>query len=182
MSKKYNATLNLPRTKFSMRGNLTQKEPRILEKWEKMNLYEVVRRQAEGKPQFILHDGPPYANGAIHMGQALNKVLKDIIVKFHSLIGYDAPYVPGWDTHGLPIEQRVIKSSQVSRHALDPVEFRKRCRDYALHYVEIQKGQFKRLGVRGDWENPYLTLNPEFEAIQIGVLGKWPKKVIFIKA
>lgn len=176
MSKKYNATLNLPRTKFSMRGNLTQKEPRILEKWEKMNLYEVVRRQAEGKPQFILHDGPPYANGAIHMGQALNKVLKDIIVKFHSLIGYDAPYVPGWDTHGLPIEQRVIKSSQVSRHALDPVEFRKRCRDYALHYVEIQKGQFKRLGVRGDWENPYLTLNPEFEAIQIGVFGEMAQK------
>ncbi len=176
MSKKYNATLNLPRTEFSMRGNLTQKEPRILEKWEKMNLYEVVRRQAEGKPQFILHDGPPYANGAIHMGQALNKVLKDIIVKFHSLIGYDAPYVPGWDTHGLPIEQRVIKSSQVSRHALDPVEFRKRCRDYALHYVEIQKGQFKRLGVRGDWENPYLTLNPQFEAIQIGVFGEMAQK------
>lgn len=173
---RYNATLNLPQTEFPMRGNLPQKEPEILEKWEKMELYKVVQGQSKGKPKFILHDGPPYANGNIHMGHTMNKVLKDIIVKYHSMRGYDAPYVPGWDTHGLPIEQQAIKALGLNRHAQNPVEFRQRCREYALKYVETQREQFKRLGVRGDWEHPYVTLDPKFEAVQIGVFGDMAKK------
>lgn len=174
--KKYNETLNLPQTDFPMRGNLTQKEPEILAKWGKMDLYKVIQEKTKGKPQFNLHDGPPYANGDIHMGHALNKVLKDMIIKFHSMTGYDVPYVPGWDTHGLPIEQQAIKTLGLNRHAQDPVEFRKCCREYALKYVDIQKEQFKRLGVRGDWDHPYVTLEPKFEAVQIGVFGDMAKK------
>ena len=135
-----------------------------------------VQEANTGKPQFILHDGPPYANGNIHLGHTLNKVLKDIIVKFYSISGYDSPYVPGWDTHGLPIEQQAIKNMGIDRHRTDIVEFRRHCRDYALKYVDLQREQFKRLGVRGDWDNPYLTLNPEFEAIQIKVFGEMAKK------
>ncbi|MGI6587571.1 MAG: isoleucine--tRNA ligase [Peptococcia bacterium] len=177
MSKKeYNETLNLPRTDFSMRGNLVRKEPKILEKWGKMDLYKVVQEKTKGRPQFNLHDGPPYANGDIHMGHALNKILKDMVIKFHSMTGYDVPYVPGWDTHGLPIEQQAIKTLGLNRHAQDPVEFRKCCREYALKYIDIQKEQFKRLGVRGDWDNPYVTLDPKFEAVQIGVFGEMAKK------
>jgi len=174
--KKYNQTLNLPQTDFPMRGNLPQKEPEILEKWSKMDLYQAVQEKTKGRPKFILHDGPPYANGDIHMGHTLNKVLKDMIVKFHSMAGYDVPYVPGWDTHGLPIEQQAIKTLGLNRHAQDPVEFRKCCRDYALKYIDIQREQFKRLGVRGDWEHPYVTLDPKFEAVQIGIFGEMAKK------
>ncbi len=173
---KYNDTLNLPQTEFPMRGNLPQREPEILQKWEEMKLYKVVQKATAGKPKFILHDGPPYANGNIHLGHTLNKVLKDIIVKYRSQNGYDAPYVPGWDTHGLPIEQQAIKALGLNRHAIDPVEFRRHCKEYALKYVGIQREQFKRLGVRGDWENPYVTLDPEFEAVQIGVFGEMAKK------
>ncbi len=174
--KTYNETLNLPKTDFPMRGNLPQREPEILEKWEEMDIYRVVQEATKGRPQYILHDGPPYANGDIHMGHTLNKVLKDIIVKYRSQNGYDSPYIPGWDTHGLPIEQQAIKALGLNRHATSTVEFRKRCQEYALKYVGIQREQFKRLGVRGDWENPYLTLHPEFEAIQIGVFGEMAKK------
>jgi len=174
--KKYNETLNLPQTDFPMRGNLPQKEPEILEKWSRMDLYEVVQEKTQGRPKFILHDGPPYANGNIHMGHTLNKVIKDMIIKFHSMAGFDVPYVPGWDTHGLPIEQQAIKALGLNRHAQDPVEFRKCCRDYALKYVDIQKEQFKRLGVRGDWDHPYVTLDAKFEAVQIGVFGEMAKK------
>ncbi|MCR4441151.1 MAG: isoleucine--tRNA ligase [Peptococcaceae bacterium] len=173
---KYNETLNLPKTEFPMRANLPQREPEILRKWEEIKLYDTVQESCKGRPKFILHDGPPYANGDIHLGHTLNKVLKDIIVKFHSLRGYDSPYVPGWDTHGLPIEQQAIKALGLNRHAADPLEFRRHCREYALKYVDIQREQFKRLGVRGDWENPYLTLSPEFEAVQIGVFGEMAKK------
>lgn len=173
---KYNETLNLPRTEFPMRGNLPQREPEILDKWEKMNIYQMVNEAAKGKPKFILHDGPPYANGNIHLGHTLNKVLKDIIVKYRTQNGYDAPYVPGWDTHGLPIEQQAIKALGINRHATDPLEFRRHCKEYALKYVEIQKEQFKRLGVRGDWNNPYVTLQPKFEAAQIGIFGEMAKK------
>lgn len=173
---KYNETLNLPQTDFPMRGNLPQKEPKILARWEEMDLYNVVQEKTQGKPHFILHDGPPYANGNIHMGHTLNKVIKDIVIKYRSMAGYDAPYVPGWDTHGLPIEQQAIKILGLNRHAQDPVEFRKCCREFALKYVELQKKQFKRLGVRGDWDNPYITLKPKFEAVQIGVFGEMAKK------
>ena len=172
----WSKTLNLPRTEFPMRANLPQKEPEILEFWDKINLYGLVQRKTAGRPKFILHDGPPYANGHIHLGHALNKILKDIIVKYHSMNGFDAPYVPGWDTHGLPIEQQAIKTLGINRHAMDPVEFRRHCKDYALRFVDIQRDEFKRLGVRGDWANPYLTLMPEYEARQIEIFGEMAKK------
>ncbi|MDS1029608.1 isoleucine--tRNA ligase [Bacillota bacterium LX-D] len=172
----YDKTLNLPKTDFPMRGNLPQREPEVLKFWEEKNIYKMVQEANQGKPKFILHDGPPYANGDIHLGTTLNKVLKDIIVKFYSMSGYDAPYVPGWDTHGLPIEQQAIKNLKLNRHEIDPVEFRNRCAEYALKYVNIQRESFKRLGVRGEWDNPYLTLKPEYEAAQIGVFGEMATK------
>jgi isoleucyl-tRNA synthetase len=172
----YRNTLNLPETEFPMRGNLPQREPEILKKWEDNNLYEEVQKARSGRTKFILHDGPPYANGDIHLGHALNKVLKDIIVKYKTMMGYDSPYVPGWDTHGLPIEQQVIKKLGVNRHAVSTVEFRTKCKEYAEKYVGIQREQFKRLGIRGDWEQPYLTLEKDYEAAQIGVFGEMAKK------
>lgn len=172
----YRNTLNLPETDFPMRGNLPQKEPEILKSWEESQLYEKVQKARAGRPKFILHDGPPYANGDIHLGHAINKVLKDIVVKYKTMMGFDAPYVPGWDTHGLPIEQQVIKKLGVNRHAVSVLDFRKNCKDYAEKYVGIQREQFKRLGVRGDWEHPYLTLQKEYEAAQIGVFGDMTHK------
>lgn len=172
----YRDTLNLPETDFPMRGNLPQREPEISKNWEENNLYERVQKARAGHPKFILHDGPPYANGDIHLGHALNKVLKDIIVKYKTMMGYDSPYVPGWDTHGLPIEQQVIKKLGVNRHAVSPLEFRARCKEYAQKYISIQREGFKRLGVRGDWEHPYLTFHKDYEAEQIGVFGEMAKK------
>ncbi|KAF1084808.1 Isoleucine--tRNA ligase [Sporotomaculum syntrophicum] len=172
----YGKTLNLPKTDFPMRGNLPQREPEIMKFWEQNDIYRLVQQHNSGKPKFILHDGPPYANGHIHLGHTLNKVLKDIIVKYHSMTGYDAPYVPGWDTHGLPIEQQAIKNLGLNRHAVDTVEFRQKCKEYALQFVDIQREEFKRLGVRGDWEHPYVTLMPHFEARQIGVFGEMAKR------
>lgn len=172
----YSKTLNLPQTDFPMRGNLPQREPELLKFWEEIDLYQKVQEQGKGKEKFILHDGPPYANGDIHLGHTLNKVLKDMIVKFKSMDGFDAPYIPGWDTHGLPIEQRAIKDLGLNRHKVSTVEFRQKCADYAMKYVGIQREQFKRLGVRGDWEHPYITLMPEYEAVQIGVFGEMAKK------
>lgn len=167
----WSKTLNLPKTDFPMRANLPQREPEILQFWEEIDAYHLVQAKTAGRPKFILHDGPPYANGHIHLGHALNKILKDIIIKFHSMSGFDAPYVPGWDTHGLPIEQQAIKNLGINRHAVGPVEFRRRCKEYALKFVDIQREEFKRLGVRGDWKNPYLTLVPGYEARQIEVFG-----------
>ncbi len=172
----YGKTLNLPQTDFPMRGNLPQREPELLEKWYEMDIYRQVGEKNKGKDKFILHDGPPYANGDIHLGHALNKILKDMIVKYKSMTGYDAPYVPGWDTHGLPIEQKAIKDLGINRHQVSKVEFRERCKEYALKYVNLQREEFKRLGVRGDWDHPYLTLQPEFEAVQIGAFGEMAKK------
>ncbi|MHB1127866.1 MAG: isoleucine--tRNA ligase [Bacillota bacterium] len=172
----YGKTLNLPQTDYPMRANLPQREPEILRFWEEQDIYRAVQRMHDGQPKFILHDGPPYANGDIHLGTTLNKVLKDTIVKFYSMIGYDAPYVPGWDTHGLPIEQQAIKALGLDREKIGVVEFRRHCRDYALKYVDVQRNQFRRLGVRGDWDNPYLTLDPGFEAVQIGVFGEMARK------
>lgn len=172
----YRDTLNLPETDFPMRGNLPQREPDTLKKWEEDNLYEEIQKARAGHKKFILHDGPPYANGDIHLGHALNKVLKDIIVKYKTMMGYDAPYVPGWDTHGLPIEQQVIKKLGLNRHAVSTLEFRARCKEYAKKYITIQRDGFKRLGVRGDWDHPYLTFHKEYEAEQIGVFGEMAKK------
>lgn len=177
----YGKTLNLPQTDFPMRGNLPKKEPEILKFWEDVNIYDTVQKHNAGKKKYVLHDGPPYANGDIHLGHTLNKILKDIIVKYRSQNGYDAPYVPGWDTHGLPIELQAIKNLGLNRHEIDKVKFRQHCKEYALKYVELQKEQFKRLGVRGDWDNPYLTLHKEFEAEQIGVFGEMAKKGFIYK-
>lgn len=176
MSQDYNSTLNLPQTEFSMRGNLTQKEPKMLEKWEGERLYYQLMDKNEGKPSYMLHDGPPYANGDIHLGTALNKILKDIVIKYKNMSGFKAPYVPGWDTHGLPIELKAMKKIGVENGAIPPAELRKHCKEFALSYVDKMKDQFKRLGVWGDFDDPYLTLKPEFEANQIEVFGEMATK------
>ncbi len=172
----YNKTLNLPETDYPMRGNLPTKEPGMVEKWDNEALYKEIVNKNEGKPSYILHDGPPYANGDIHLGTALNKILKDIIVKQKNMSGYQANYVPGWDTHGLPIELKAMKAIGVENGAIPPLELRKHCRDYALSYVDNQRTQFKRIGVLGDFDDPYLTLKPEFEARQIQVFGEMAKR------
>ncbi len=172
----YKHTLNLPKTDFPMRANLPKREPEIQKFWDDIGLYRKTREHRRGREKFILHDGPPYANGDIHMGHALNKILKDIVVRFATMEGYDAPYVPGWDTHGLPIELKAIKDLGLDRHEVGPVELRRRCKEYALKYKDIQLKQFVRLGVMGDWDNPYITLDPEFEAEQVRVFGKMARK------
>ncbi|HBR14584.1 MAG TPA: isoleucine--tRNA ligase [Candidatus Omnitrophica bacterium] len=159
----YQQTLNLPKTDFSMRAGLAQKELLYLEKWEKEGLYARIRETRRGRPSFILHDGPPYANGNIHIGHALNKILKDVIIKFKTMEGLDCAYVPGWDCHGLPIEHQLLKELKQRKHEVDCLDFRKKAHDYAMKYVGIQRDQFKRLGVLGEWENPYLTLSPDYE-------------------
>ncbi|WP_342041702.1 isoleucine--tRNA ligase [Bacillus sp. OTU2372] len=171
----YKDTLLMPKTEFPMRGNLPQREPEIQAKWEEMNIYQKVQERTKGRPMFVLHDGPPYANGDIHMGHALNKILKDMIVRYKSMSGFQAPYVPGWDTHGLPIEQ-ALTNKGVKRKEMTVAEFRELCAKYALEQIDNQRTQFKRLGVRGDWENPYITLKPEYEAQQIKVFGEMAKK------
>ncbi|MBQ8637063.1 MAG: isoleucine--tRNA ligase [Clostridia bacterium] len=179
--KDYTKSVNLPQTDFPMRANLPQREPETLAYWEELDLYNELVKRNKGKTPFVLHDGPPYANGDIHMGHALNKILKDIIVRYKTLSGFYAPYVPGWDTHGLPIEQQAIKKLGINRHEAGPVKFRRACREFALQNVENQKTQFKRLGVIGDWENPYLTLKNEFVANQVEVFGEMAKKGLIYK-
>ncbi|MEW8563369.1 MAG: isoleucine--tRNA ligase [Candidatus Thiodiazotropha sp.] len=168
----YKHTLNLPQTDFPMRGNLAQREPEMLKKWQQKDLYTKIREVSAGRPGFILHDGPPYANGEIHIGHAVNKILKDVIVKSRTLDGYDAPYVPGWDCHGLPIELQVEKKIGKPGKKVTTGQFRKACREYAAKQVEGQREDFKRLGVFGDWENPYLTMDHQFEADIIRSLGR----------
>lgn len=176
MAQDYNSTLNLPVTDFPMRGNLPKREPETLEKWESERLYYKMIEKNGGKPSFILHDGPPYANGEIHLGTALNKTLKDFIVKYKNMSGFCSPYVPGWDTHGLPIELKAMKAIGVKDGAIPPTELRKHCHDYAMTHVKNQMNQFKRLGSLGDYEYPYLTLRPEYEARQVEVFGAMAKK------
>ena len=168
----YKKTLNLPNTAFPMKGNLAQREPEQLKKWNQADLYNKIRQEFAGRPKFILHDGPPYANGEIHIGHAVNKVLKDIIVKSKSLSGFDAPYVPGWDCHGLPIELQVEKKIGKAGVKVSPAVFRKACREYAGKQVNIQKEAFIRLGILGDWEHPYLTMDFAFEADIVRSLGR----------
>ena len=158
--KNYKDTLSLPRTDFPMKANLTAREPELLKTWDETQLYQRIQESRKGRELFVLHDGPPFANGDVHMGTALNKILKDFVVKSQTMLGKRAPYVPGWDCHGLPIEYKVVKGSR----DLSPLEVRKRCDVFARKYVDIQRQQFKRLGVLGDWEHPYLTLDPEYEA------------------
>src|SRR5882672_5578371 len=159
----YQKTLNLPQTDFSMKAGLVQKEPRTLSQWEKDRIYQRIREKAQGKPTFILHDGPPYANGHIHIGHALNKILKDVIVRYKSMKGFDALYVPGWDCHGLPIEHQLLKDLKAKKNDFDTVVFRKKAHDYAMKFVGIQRDEFKRLGIWAEWDNPYLTLAPSYE-------------------
>ena len=172
----YKKTLNLPNTGFPMKGNLAQREPERLKKWNDADLYKKIREAFAGRPQFILHDGPPYANGEIHIGHAVNKVLKDIIVKSKTLSGFDAPYVPGWDCHGLPIELMVEKKIGKAGVKVSPAVFRKACREYAAKQIDIQKEAFVRLGILGDWGNPYLTMDFAFEADIVRSLGKITQK------
>lgn len=171
----YKDTLLMPKTEFPMRGNLPKREPDTQSKWEEMDIYQKVQERTNDRPLFVLHDGPPYANGNIHMGHALNKILKDFIVRYKSMSGFHAPYVPGWDTHGLPIEQ-ALTNKGVKRKEMTIAEFRKLCEEYAYEQVDNQRTQFKQLGVRGDWDNPYITLKPEYEAQQIKVFGDMAKK------
>ena len=176
MSKEH---INLPKTAFSMKANLPTKEPGIIEYWQKINLYEKLREKSKGKEKFILHDGPPYANGNIHMGTALNKILKDIITKFHQMNGKDSVYVPGWDCHGLPIEWKIeeqYKKNKKNKNDVPIVEFRKECRDFANKWINVHKDQFRRLGVIGDWENYYSTMSFDAEAQIVRELGKFLKE------
>ncbi len=176
MAQDYNTTLNLPKTEFPMRAGLPKREPDMLKSWYDMDLYHEIIKRNEGKPQFILHDGPPFSNGNIHMGTAMNKCLKDFIVRYKNMTGFRAPYVPGWDNHGMPIESAIIKRSKLNRKQMSIPEFRSACKDFAQEYVDIQMASFKRLGVIGDWDNPYLTMNPEFEAEEVRVFGEMVKK------
>lgn len=168
----YNQTVHLPQTDFPMRAALPRREPALLNgRWEVETYHRLMERNA-GKPRFVLHDGPPYANGHIHIGTALNKILKDMIVRYKNMTGYQAPYVPGWDTHGLPIESAILKDRKVKREELTDAQFRDKCKEFALKFLDIQREEFQRLGVIGDWDNPYITLLPDFEARQVEVFGQ----------
>ncbi len=172
MAVDYTSTLNLPKTDFSMRANLPQREPEMQKATEENKIYEKLLAKNEGKPSFVLHDGPPFSNGNIHMGTAMNKILKDFIIKSKAMTGYYTPYVPGWDNHGMPIESAIIKKTKMDRKKLSVPEFRRRCHEFAQNFVDIQMAQFKRLGVLGDWEHPYLTMKPSFEAREVKVFGE----------
>ena len=177
MPQDYNTTLNLPQTEFPMRAGLPVREPEALAKWYEDSLYEEIMKRNEGKPLYVLHDGPPYANGKIHLGTALNKILKDFVVRYKNMSGFKAPYVPGYDTHGLPTELKARKAAgKASNERISPLELRKLCREFALGFVDSQRDQFKRLGVLGEWDNPYLTLKPEFVARQVEIFGEMAKK------
>jgi len=172
----YDHTLYLPKTSFPMRAGLSKKEPEMLKQWDKAGIYKKVIQKRRNGRIFILHDGPPYANGKIHIGTAYNKVMKDFIVKFKSMMGFYTPYVPGWDTHGLPIETEVIKAYHLRREELSPIEFRRKCKEFTSKYIKTMTRQFKRLGVWGDWDHPYITFHPRYEAKQIEIFGEMAKK------
>ena len=167
----YNKTINLPKTNFPMRAGLPAREPDMLKRWEDMDLYHELLKKNEGKPLYSLHDGPPFSNGALHMGHALNKSIKDFITRAAAMRGYYTPYIPGWDNHGMPIESAIIKQNKLNRKAMSVPEFRTACHEFAQHYVDVQREGFKRMGVIGDWENPYLTMAPSFEAEEVKIFG-----------
>ena len=177
----YNKTINLPKTDFPMRAGLPAREPGMLESWEKMDLYHELLKKNEGKPRFSLHDGPPFSNGALHMGHALNKSIKDFIVRSAAMRGCYTPYIPGWDNHGMPIESAIIKKNKLNRKKMSVPEFRSACHEFAQHYVDVQREGFKRLGVVGDWEHPYLTMDPGFEAEEVKIFGEMYKKGVIYK-
>jgi len=174
-------TCNLPRTTFSMKANLQTTEPEMVARWDEMDLYGRIREARKGAPKYLLHDGPPYANGEIHMGHALNKILKDLVVKSHNMLGFDAPYIPGWDCHGLPIELKVDRELGPKKRQMSTADFRRACRDYAEKYVEIQRRDFKRLGVLGTWSEPYKTLKFDYQAAIVRALGKFVEQDMVYK-
>ncbi len=176
MAQDYNSTINLPKTEFAMRAALPQREPGFLKDWEEKEVYKLMLEKNADKPKFILHDGPPFSNGNIHMGHALNKSLKDFMNRHKAMDGYQTPYVPGWDNHGMPIESAIIKKNKIDQKNMSVAEFRNACQDFAQNFVEIQMEQFKRLGVLADWEHPYLTMDPGFEAEEVKVFGAMYKK------
>lgn len=172
----YNETLNLPQTEFPMRAGLPKREPGMLENWDKMDLYNEMLKKNEGKPRFALHDGPPFSNGGLHMGHALNKSIKDFITRLYAMRGYYTPYVPGWDNHGMPIESAIIKQNKLNRKEMSIPQFRSACQEFAQHYIDVQMKGFQRMGVLGDWEHPYKTMAPEFEAEEVKIFGKMYEK------
>ena len=172
----YNKTINLPKTDFPMRAGLPNREPGMLDRWNQMDLYNELLKKNEGKPRFALHDGPPFSNGSLHMGHALNKSLKDFITRSYAMRGYYTPYIPGWDNHGMPIESAIIKEQKLNRKAMSVADFRTACHKYADKYIGIQMEGFKRIGVLGDWEHPYKTMDPSFEAEEVKVFGQMYKK------
>src|SRR3954449_10750085 len=169
-------TINLPKTDFAMKANLPQAEPKMLERWEKEGLYRQIRESRAGRPQYILHDGPPYANGRIHLGTAFNKILKDFVVKSKTMAGFDSPYVPGWDCHGLPIEIKVDSELGPKKAQMSVADIRRACRKYAEKYIDLQRQDFKRLGVLGQWEDPYLTMSAPYQAVIAGAFVDFLEK------
>ena len=176
MAKDFNDTLNLPKTDFPMRAGLPAREPEMLARWEREDVYGELLKKNEGKPRFSLHDGPPFSNGGLHMGHALNKALKDFITRSYAMRGRYTPYIPGWDNHGMPIESAIIKEQKLNRKAMSTADFRSACHDYAEKYIGLQMQGFKRMGVLGDWEHPYKTMNPSFEAEEVKIFGEMYKK------
>ena len=176
MSQDYNATINLPKTDFPMRAGLPKREPEMLNRWKKLDVYGELLKKNQGKPRFSLHDGPPFSNGNLHMGHALNKSIKDIIIRSYAMRGYYTPYIPGWDNHGMPIESAIIKQNKLNRKTMPVTEFRSACHEFAQHYVDVQSEGFQRLGALGDWDHPYLTMNPSFEAEEVKVFGAMYKR------
>ena len=177
----YNKTINLPKTDFPMRAGLPAREPAMLERWQGMDLYNELLKKNEGKPRYALHDGPPFSNGALHMGHALNKSIKDFMIRSAAMRGYYTPYIPGWDNHGMPIESAIIKKNKLNRKKMSVPEFRSACHEFAQHYVDVQMEGFKRMGVIGDWEHPYLTMDPAFEAEEVKIFGAMYKKGFIYK-
>ena len=172
----YKQTLNMPKSGFPMRAGLPAREPEMLKRWEEMDLYHELLKKNEGHPRFSLHDGPPFSNGDLHMGHALNKALKDFIVRSYAMRGYYTPYIPGWDNHGMPIESAIIKKNKLNHKTMPVAEFRSACHEFADHYIDVQRAGFKRMGVVGDWDKPYKTMNPGFEAEEVKVFGEMYKR------
>ena len=172
----YKQTLNMTKSGFPMRGGLPMREPDMLKHWEELDLYNELLKKNDGKPLFSLHDGPPFSNGALHMGHALNKCIKDFMNRSAAMRGYYTPYIPGWDNHGMPIESAIIKQNKLNHKAMPIPEFRSACHDFAQHYIDVQMEGFKRLGVVADWEHPYKTMSPSFEAEEVKVFGAMYKK------
>ena len=176
MALDYKATLNMPKSGFPMRAGLPAREPEMLERWNKIDVYRLLMEKNADKPRFSLHDGPPFSNGDLHMGHALNKSIRDFVVRSYAMRGYYTPYIPGWDNHGMPIESAIIKKNKLNYKEMSIPEFRSACEAFAQHYIDVQRKGFRRMGVIGDWEHPYKTMAPSFEAEEVRIFGEMFKK------